>query len=70
MARVHRIGQQNEVLVLRLVSVGPDPDSTSVEEHVLSVARTKLERERRIIGACVRVCVRACVRACVRVCVC
>lgn len=51
MARVHRIGQTNDVLVLRLVSVGPEPGVESVEEGVLAVARRKLERERRIIGA-------------------
>ena len=34
-ARVHRIGQRNQVLVLRLQTVG------SVEEHVCSVADAK-----------------------------
>jgi len=52
MARCHRIGQTQDVLVLRLVSVGPGGGGVmSVEEHIQKVAQSKLRREARVIGA-------------------
>ncbi len=46
-ARVHRIGQRNQVLVLRLQTVG------SIEEHICSVADAKKGlAELTITGAC------------------
>ena len=59
MARCHRIGQTHDVLVLRLVSVGPGGGEggrggggvMSVEDHIQEVAQSKLRREAKVIGA-------------------
>ena len=45
MARAHRIGQKNEVRILRLIS------SSSVEEKILERARYKLDMDGKIIQA-------------------
>ena len=42
-ARVHRIGQTKEVLILRLVTI------TEMEERVMTVAFDKLETEAKVI---------------------
>jgi hypothetical protein len=44
-ARAHRIGQKNQVMVLRLVTTG------TVEEKVLSTAQLKLSHEQMVIQA-------------------
>lgn len=43
--RAHRIGQQNEVRVLRLMTVN------SVEERILAAARYKLNMDEKVIQA-------------------
>lgn len=43
--RAHRIGQQNEVRVLRLITVN------SVEERILAAARYKLNMDEKVIQA-------------------
>lgn len=43
--RAHRIGQQNEVRVLRLMTVN------SVEERILAAARYKLNVDEKVIQA-------------------
>merc|ERR1711994_178837 len=43
--RAHRIGQKNEVRVLRLMTVN------SVEERILSAARYKLNMDEKVIQA-------------------
>lgn len=50
MSRAHRLGQQKTVLVLRLVSIGADDDTPSVEERILRRAAQKLAAERVIIS--------------------
>lgn len=45
MARSHRIGQKQQVLVLRFIT------TATVEEHVLSTATTKLSHEQMVIQA-------------------
>lgn len=49
-SRVHRIGQTNEVLVLRFVSEGLENGHQSVEGRIQDVADEKLKREARVIG--------------------
>ena len=46
--RAHRIGQQNVVIVYRLVTVG------SVEERILAIAQQKLCLESVVVSRCVR----------------
>ena len=46
MARAHRIGQKQEVRVLRLVTASP------IEEKILATANEKLETEVRFVFAC------------------
>ena len=43
MARVHRIGQKKEVLILRLVTF------SGMEEHIFDTANTKLDNEDAVI---------------------
>lgn len=50
MARAHRIGQQKQVLVLRLVTEQTD-GGESVEEQMLSTAYQKLDNEAMVIQA-------------------
>ena len=45
MARAHRIGQKNQVLILRLVSEG------TIEEKVLKTAHNKLQNEMMVVRA-------------------
>ena len=49
-SRAHRIGQRRAVLVLRLVSQGPDLRTPSVEQHILRRAHKKLVAERQILA--------------------
>lgn len=49
-SRVHRIGQQRPVLVIRLLTSGPEPGSTSVEEYVWRRAQKKLEAGNEVLG--------------------
>lgn len=48
-SRAHRIGQTKPVLVLRLVSEGPDPETYSIEERMLQRAAKKLRANREIL---------------------
>ena len=50
MSRSHRLGQKNEVLVLRLLSEGPDENTPSVEEGMLARAALKLKAERTVLA--------------------
>ena len=49
-SRAHRIGQTRPVLVLRLVSLGPDEHSCSVDQHILRRASRKLQAERQVLA--------------------
>lgn len=49
-SRAHRIGQTRPVLVLRLVSVGPDERTFSVEQRILRRATKKLNSERQVLA--------------------
>jgi len=49
-SRAHRIGQTRPVLVLRLVSVGPDAQTYSVEQRILRRATKKLHAERQVLA--------------------
>jgi superfamily II DNA/RNA helicase len=49
-SRAHRIGQTKPVLVLRLVSTGPDEKTYSVEQRILRRAAKKLEAERQVLA--------------------
>lgn len=49
-SRAHRIGQTRPVLVLRLVSLGPDEHSCSVDQHILRRAGRKLQAERQVLA--------------------
>jgi hypothetical protein len=49
-SRAHRIGQRNTVLVLRLVSEGPDLSTYSVEQKMLKRAAKKIEATRQILA--------------------
>lgn len=49
-SRAHRIGQSRPVLVLRLISVGPDEATPSVEQHLLRRAMRKLEAGERVLA--------------------
>ncbi len=49
-SRVHRIGQRRSVLVIRLLSVAPEPGTTSVEEYVWRKAQRKLEAGNEVLG--------------------
>lgn len=49
-SRAHRIGQTKPVLVLRLVSTGPDERTYSVEQRILRRAARKLEAERQVLA--------------------
>ena len=49
-SRAHRIGQTRPVLVLRLVSVGPDAQTYSVEQRILRRAMKKLHAERQVLA--------------------
>jgi hypothetical protein len=49
-SRAHRIGQTKPVLVLRLVSIGPDELTYSVEQRILRRAARKLEAERQVLA--------------------
>jgi len=50
MSRSHRIGQKRAVLILRLVSEGPDECTSSVEEGMLARAQKKLQAERTVLA--------------------
>lgn len=47
-SRAHRIGQEKPVLVLRLVSLGPDPETLSIDEFMILKAQKKLVAEQKI----------------------
>lgn len=49
-SRAHRIGQTRPVLVLRLVSTGPDEHTYSVEQRILRRAAKKLNAERQVLA--------------------
>lgn len=49
-SRAHRIGQTRPVLVLRLVSTGPDEHTYSVEQRILRRAGKKLDAERQVLA--------------------
>ena len=49
-SRAHRIGQTRPVLVLRLLSLGPDEHSCSVDQHILRRASRKLQAERQVLA--------------------
>jgi hypothetical protein len=49
LSRVYRIGQNRSVLVLRLVSDGPDENTYSIDEYILHNASRKLDAERQIL---------------------
>jgi hypothetical protein len=48
--RAHRLGQENAVLIFRLVSLGMDESSMSVDEFIIKKAQRKLETEQRILS--------------------
>ncbi len=47
-SRAHRIGQVKPVLVLRLVSLGPDSETLSIDEFMILKAQKKLVAEQKI----------------------
>lgn len=49
-ARVHRLGQHSTVLILRLLSQGPQIDVPSVEEYMLYTAQKKRTTEKTILS--------------------
>lgn len=49
LSRVYRIGQNRNVLILRLVSAGPDENTYSIDEYMLDNANRKLDAERQIL---------------------
>ena len=49
-SRAHRIGQKQVVLILRLVSMGADESTPSIEERLLDVANQKLMNEKTILA--------------------
>lgn len=50
MSRAHRLGQTKTVLVLRLVTVGAEKSTVSVEERILRRAAQKLAAERVVLA--------------------
>lgn len=49
-SRAHRIGQTKPVLVLRLITLGHDTSTTSVEQKILKRATKKLEAGKMILA--------------------
>ena len=47
-SRAHRIGQSKPVLILRLISLGPEDDTISVDEHMIRKAQRKRITEQKI----------------------
>jgi hypothetical protein len=48
--RAHRLGQEKAVLIFRLVALGMDESSMSVDEFIIRKAQRKLATEQRILS--------------------